>query len=85
MEKVTRDGVVYNALYLPIEEAVSLAAKQNHQRDVRLGITDTDEEWEEITEFEKKLYLSEARGLLEDTGENYYPEHDDHQLIILKK
>lgn len=65
--------------YTDLQQAVEAAAKQNFERDVWLDIVD-EEDWEE----EKQTYLDEARHILTTTGENYEPDFEEHDLIVLK-
>ena len=74
--------------YKPTEELILKAAKQNLDRDIRIGLMGEAFEdlkpvtsWDNLPEDEKKIYLEEAKVLLEDTGENYLPDYPDHELI----
>lgn len=67
---------------LPIDEAVTLVAKQNMERDVRTGVTETGDR--KIPEFVEE-YVDEARAILESTGENHAPEDSDHDHIYVKQ
>ena len=69
-----------NKLYLPFEEAVLESAKQNYDRDHRVGVLGNRDTWEK----ESEIYLEEARHLLESTRENYIPEFPEHSLICVK-
>jgi len=63
-------------IHLPLEEAISLAAKENFARDLRVGCIDAAESMD--------IYIEEARHLLTTTGENYEPEFEDHHMIFVK-
>lgn len=62
---------------LPLEEAVVEAARQNYERDVRNGLLDED------YGIVYPEYETEARSLLEQTGENFKPEAPDVRWITL--
>lgn len=64
--------------FTDLEKAVETAARQNFERDVWLDLVD-EQDWEE----EKENYLSEARHILLTTGENFEPDFEDHDLIVL--
>lgn len=72
----------FDTIYLPLEDAISAAARQNYGKDCANEIWDEfpDEEppaWAEV----EQEYLEEARVVLLQTGENYQPEIDGHNLI----
>ena len=69
-----------NKITLPLEEAVAQSAKQNFDRDKKMGVFEDGESWES----ESEMYLEEARHLLETTGSNYIPDYPDHPYIVLE-
>ncbi len=68
-------------IWLPLEAAVVSAAKQNFERDTRQELLDPNDTWESC----KDQYLADARKLLEEHGENFKPEFEDHALIHVSK
>lgn len=62
-----------------VPQAVELAAKENFERDVLIGITKADE-WPE----QKEVYLKEAEFLFEAFGENWEPQFPHHHVIRVK-
>lgn len=60
---------------LPLEDAISLSAKENLERDQRLRLIETP------SEDCLKLYREEAQAVLEAFGESYLPDFPDHHLI----
>ena len=69
----------YEIKVLPLEEAIKLEAKQNIERDIRvLGDEEPDDEMEAI-------YEEEARTMLTEFGQGYYPEYPDHYLVQVAK
>jgi hypothetical protein len=70
----------FDTIYLPIEEAIPAAAKQNFATDCANGIWDENEQQPTWLMVEQD-YLDEARAILSQTGENYQPEIDGHPLI----
>ena len=66
--------------YLPLEEAVEAAAKQNFDRDVKVGLA-RQQDWKQ----DKSVYMEEARHLLQTTGENYIPDDPALPIICLQK
>jgi hypothetical protein len=62
-------------LDLPLEEAVVAAARQNRDYDRKIG--EFGVPW--------KLYLEEARYILNLTGENWVPGSPDLPLIRVKR
>lgn len=62
--------------YYELQEAIQLAAKQNMERDILVGIADADEELQD--------WLEEAEWLLVNTGENYIPEDSSQEHICVK-
>lgn len=66
------------------EEAVIKAAEQNIRRDHRIGECQADSLEKADSEM-REVYLSEARCVLEQSGENYLPEHPDNEHICVKK
>lgn len=66
-------------IYLPFEEAVEAAARQNFERDKRVRFSGGGQvkQWEE----EAEIYREESRFLMEDSGENYFPDYQDHKHI----
>jgi len=65
-------------LNLTFGRAVEAAAKQNFERDVRLGAT---------SEVEREMafpeYVSEARAYLQTHGQNLEPMFEDHPHIVV--
>lgn len=70
-------------LELSFEDAVEVAAKQNFLCDKLNGVFEGKDDfvWSNVAE----AYIAEARYMLETSGENYVPEHDDLPHIVLKK
>lgn len=67
----------YEIVYLPMDEAVALEAKQNRERDARvLGEDDCAQ---------MSVYEEEAKYLMVEYGEGYIPDYDDHKHVFLKK
>lgn len=64
---------------LSFNEAILRAARQNFDKDVRLGRANTVE-WNDV----QNEYFSEARAILLRDGENFPPEYPDYEHIILK-
>lgn len=62
-----------------LDLAVKAAAKQNFERDTRAGRVLWNNAAREMAEYEE-----EARFLLEDSGENYYPDYPDHPHIVYR-
>ena len=74
-------SLILKRIELPFSEAVSKAAKQNFDRDVRHGLAHS-EEWAT----DEPEYRSEARANLLRDGENILPEFPDTEHIaVLKK
>jgi hypothetical protein len=67
-------------LYLPLEEAIKVAALQNIDRDIRCNLLSEDNMNDDTY---MNLYTEEARLLLEAGGMNYTPKFPDHPLIIV--
>lgn len=61
-------------VYLPLQEAIALEAKQNFERDQR--VIGEDEVMADVMED----YIEEAAWLME-SGEGYHPEFPDHKLV----
>lgn len=68
---------------LPLEEAIYKAALQNFQIDVKKNLIHSDA-WD-ILAF-REIYIAEARTLMLELGENYYPDtkYDVYEHIVLK-
>lgn len=63
--------------YLPLEDAVREAAKQNFLCDRKKGLVSL-REWQE----QKAIYEAEARAILLETGENYLPENGEAHIVV---
>lgn len=72
----------FERLELPFEEAVIEAAKQNFERDNKFGLIRRFE-WNKKSVRDE--YEEEAKIILTETGENYYPDFLNHKHIVLKK
>ena len=65
---------------LPLAEAIELEAKQNFERDIKMGIV----MWYNRKEY-MPIYRQEAKILLEKEGEGYLPDYPHHKLVKVKK
>ena len=66
---------------LPLQEAITLSAKENWERDKRVDLIKG-----EYTPKVKKEYEEEARAVFEHyDGVGYDPDYPDHHLIKVKK
>ena len=69
----------YETVYLPLEEAIKAAARQNYETDLANEVFDQgeDTDWDSV----KGEYLEEAEAVLKQTGENYKPELKGYPLV----
>lgn len=61
----------------PLDDAISVAAEQNFNRDVRCKLIRRSE-WGEA----RSMYEEEARHLLTTSGQNYDPENGDPLIVV---
>jgi hypothetical protein len=70
-----------NKVTLPYSVAVSLAALENYERDLRNEIFDPGEDSSWQTN--RQMYRDEAEYLFREFKENYLPEDPDHHHIFV--
>lgn len=64
-------------IYLPPDLAVTFAACQNFEADVRKKVVSGYDQWD----FYMENYLKEAGELLREDKQNFFPEFEDHPHI----